>query len=162
MEKIIIVFSDSHGSSFNMSEIVSRYPNAECVIHLGDGVEEAYGLKLSPVTGLLCVMGNCDLFSREPTFNRVNICGLDIIMCHGDAYGVKFGVGRYESFAASTGCDIALFGHTHVPYENRITTEKGILTVLNPGSISRPVFGKPSYALIRVTDKGYTVQMRTV
>ena len=162
MEKIIVVFSDSHGSSFNMSEVMKRYPQAECVIHLGDGAEDTSYLSLSPLTGLLCVKGNCDTFSRELPYNRVNICGLDIIMCHGDAYGVKYGAGRYEAHAVASGCDIALFGHTHRPYKNVIETGGKSLTVFNPGSISRPFLGRPTYGLIKVDGDAFDVSVMNV
>ena len=162
MEKIIVVFSDSHGSSFNMSEVMKRYPQAECVIHLGDGAEDTSYLSLSPLTGLLCVKGNCDTFSREPAYNRVNICGLDIIMCHGDAYGVKYGAGRYEAHAVASGCDMALFGHTHRPYKNVIETGGKSLTVFNPGSISRPFLGRPTYGLIKVDGGSFDVSVMNV
>ena len=162
MEKIIIVFSDSHGSSFNMSETMKKYPNAECVIHLGDGADDTSYLALPPTTGLLCVKGNCDLFSREPAYNRVNLCGLDIIMCHGDAFGVKRGLDGYRAHAAAEGCDIALFGHTHTPLVERTDNGSRGLYLVNPGSISRPVTEKPSYAVIRVDGERFTVKINTV
>ena len=163
MQKTILVFSDSHGSSYNMQSVINRYPEIECVIHLGDGAEDTKYLSLPPVTGLLTVKGNCDVFLKEPALLRVQLCDLDFIICHGDAYGVKFGVQRYESFAVQSGCDIALFGHTHTPYLNEIKTENKTVYVCNPGSISRPVTGRPSYCVIKTDgEKNVTVQFETV
>ena len=108
------------------------------------------------------VKGNCDFGSKEPALLNVELCGLDFIICHGDAYGVKFGVGRYENFAVRSGCDIALFGHTHSPYYNEIKTGKKSVFICNPGSISRPITGRPSYAVIRVDGKNVSVTHETV
>ncbi|MBO4422468.1 MAG: YfcE family phosphodiesterase [Clostridia bacterium] len=157
-DKIIVVFSDSHGDPSNMIRVMKRYPTAECVIHLGDGADDTYYLPLPVTTGLLCVRGNCDLFSSEPAYNRVNICGLDIIMSHGSAYGVKYGADTFEAHALASGCDIALFGHTHKPYKNVLSAEGKSVTVFNPGSISRPASGPPSYGLITVTDRGCEIK----
>lgn len=162
MRKTVLVFSDSHGSVCNMQTVIDRYPEIECVIHLGDGAEDTKYLSLSPTTGLLTVKGNCDVFSKEPPMIRVTLCGVDFMICHGDAYGVRSGAGRYEASAVKSGCDIALFGHTHVPYHNEIRTEKKTVYVINPGSISRPVRGRPAYAVIRIDDGKITVSNETV
>ena len=152
MQKTILVFSDSHGRSFNMSETIKKYPDIECVIHLGDGADDTKYLTLSPTTGLLSVRGNCDSFSKEPRELFIELCGLQFLICHGDAYGVKFGVERYENYAVSRGADIALFGHTHTPYLNEIKTEKKTVYVFNPGSISLPFMSRPSYGVIKIDD----------
>lgn len=162
MIKTFLVFSDSHGSTFNMQNVINRYPEIECVIHSGDGADDTAYLTLPPATGLLAVKGNCDFSSKEPALLRVELCGLDFIICHGDAYGVKFGVQRFESFAAQSGCDIAIYGHTHVPYCNEIKTEKKTVYICNPGSISRPVMGRPSYAVIKTDGKNISIVHETV
>ena len=157
MDKLIVVFSDSHRSSFNMNEVMKRYPGAECVIHLGDGVDDTSYLSLGPATGLLTVRGNCDIMSDAPDIYRVDICGVDIIMCHGHAFGVKRGAESYEAYAVSRKCDIALFGHTHTPYKNVVVSGEKPVTVFNPGSISLPSSGRPSYGLIRIGEKGFDI-----
>ena len=162
MQKTFIVFSDSHGSSFNMQNVINRYPEIECVIHCGDGADDTKYLTLSPTCGLLTVKGNCDFYIKEPALLRVGLCGLDFIICHGDGYGVKYGTDRYESFAVSSGCDIALFGHTHTPYYNKIKTGDKTVYVMNPGSISRPHTGKPSYGVIKTDGSSVTVNIETV
>lgn len=163
MHKTFIVFSDSHGSSYNMQSVINRYPDIECVIHCGDGAEDTKYLSLPPTTGLLTVKGNCDTYSKESPILNVDLCGLDFIICHGDAYGVKYGLERYENFAVKSGCDIALFGHTHSPYYNEIKTEaKKTVYVCNPGSISRPFTGKPSYAVIKTDGKNVMITHETV
>jgi putative phosphoesterase len=162
MKKTIVIFSDSHGSSFNMSEVMKKYPDAECVIHLGDGAHDTSYLSLPPPTGLLTVRGNCDFMTDQPPFIRVNMLGLDFYICHGDAFGVKYGVKRYEDFAVSNVIDVALFGHTHTPYLNSIETEKKTVHVFNPGSISRPWTGKPSYGLVIVEDGKINILHKSV
>ena len=56
----------------------------------------------------------------------------------------------YLKTAKENNCDIALFGHTHIP---KTVYEDGIHLV-NPGSCSRAREGGPTYAVIDITDKG--------
>ena len=162
MQKTLLVFSDSHGTAFNISRVINQYPEIECVIHLGDGAEDMKYLSLPPTTGLLTVRGNCDFSSNEPKEIRVELCGFDFLICHGDAYGVKWGEERYEAHAVACGCDVALFGHTHMKYYNEIKTEKKTVYVCNPGSISRPWMGKPTYAVIKIDGEKISISHKTV
>lgn len=69
-----------------------------------------------------------------------------ILLAHGHSLGVKSGLTRLLYKAEEAGCRAALFGHTHRPYSG----QAGGIYLLNPGSLSRPGTGKPSYALLRL------------
>ena len=70
-------------------------------------------------------------------------------MCHGHRYGVKGGLGSLIASAMRKGCDIALFGHTHEPYEEYLPEYR--LWLFNPGSIAEPSHGDPSFGLLTLT-----------
>lgn len=63
----IIVFSDSHGGARCIAEALMMHPEAQAVIHLGDG-ERDMAAPGSPLEGkrLIAVSGNCDLYSDLP------------------------------------------------------------------------------------------------
>ena len=51
--------------------------------------------------------------------------------------------------AKEKGADIALFGHTHEPYEEYLP-EYG-LWLFNPGALSSPARGEPTYGLLTLS-----------
>ena len=73
-------------------------------------------------------------------------------MTHGHTMSVGYDNDRLLQAAKENGADIAMFGHTHLPY---LATEDGIM-LLNPGSLSKPrqEGWEPSYALLQTDDKG--------
>ena len=75
-----------------------------------------------------------------------------IFATHGHAYGVEWGIERLSYAALEEGCDIAMYGHTNVPE----IIQGDDITVINPGSISRPrqMNHKPSYILMELLDNG--------
>ena len=69
-------------------------------------------------------------------------------MTHGHLYDVGFDLFTLVDAAKEHGCDVALFGHTHVP-EN---TEFGSVKVLNPGTAGK---GRNlTYAVVEIFDNG--------
>ena len=167
----ILVFSDSHGETGDMRRIIEYvHPDAEYVIHLGDGAEDMERLSpFFPRQAFVGVKGNCDWFysSDYNGAHRVlDMEGVRIFICHGHRHGVK--KGDYSillSAANSLKADIALFGHTHYSEYTVFTKvgewdgqEKGaVLHVMNPGSVSRPRGGEingKSYGIIMLDGKG--------
>ncbi len=152
----IIVVSDTHGSYDRLYKIVmSNIQTADAFIHLGDCVEECKNL-ISNFPNLAArfyfVKGNCDFGSDAPAFKIIDIIpGHRIFAAHGDRYGVDFDTNIIVKAAREQGCDIVLFGHTHVRF---CSYEDGVY-ILNPGSASRPRDGKPaSYDFIDFTPAG--------
>ena len=167
----ILVFSDSHGESGDMKRIIeSVHPDAEYVIHLGDGAEDIERLSPHfPRQAFVGVKGNCDWlrgFDYNGDHRVLDMEGVRIFICHGHRHGVKNGgYSLLISAAITQNADIALFGHTHhseyltVPKPGRDDlNEKGaVIHILNPGSISRPRGGEiagKSYAVILLDGKG--------
>lgn len=80
---------------------------------------------------VLSVRGNCDLWGppRAETLLRT-FEGVRIFGTHGHRYGVKQGLLRFSLAAQEQQAQVALFGHTHIPYCRQ---EDG-LWLLNPGA----------------------------
>jgi putative phosphoesterase len=55
-------------------------------------------------------------------------------MCHGHRYSVYYDRYRLIAAAAAANADVALFGHTHVPF----SAQEGGIYLINPGSVGRP------------------------
>ena len=162
MERKIIVFSDSHGSTSNLQKIFSLHRDADAFIHLGDGASEFSRLcRLFDKVGY-SVLGNCDMgFScpgAQSPYAVYNIGGCGFFMTHGHLYGVKNGREGLVSFVRERfpDTDIILYGHTHARYESY----KDGIYIMNPGSCGRPRSGGPSYGIIDITEAG--IAMHTV
>ena len=133
----IIVLSDTHQYYRNFETIVLRHPDADMFIHLGDG-ESEYQLLCRNMPEVAdkfrYIKGNCDYGSEAPLTQTIDL------------------MPGHRVFATlEEGCDIALYGHTHV---SQCTYENGIY-VMNPGSASCPRDGNPpSYGILDVSSAG--------
>ncbi|MCM1164590.1 MAG: metallophosphoesterase [Lachnospiraceae bacterium] len=147
----ILVVSDTHRNYAALEDIVRKNPDADMLVHLGDGEREFAELgKAFPQLPMVYVGGNCDYGAHEQT-HIVQAGGMKIFCCHGHNHAVNGGVGLLVATAIMNGCKTALYGHTHV----RFAEEVGGVFVMNPGSPSEPRGGNPpSYGVIRLTDNG--------
>ena len=151
-----LVFSDSHGSYYNIRRVLSMHPDAEVVFFLGDGLSDLEPLVTDRSRAILAVRGNCDhsailgdVLCKKT--DAINIEGRRIAFTHGDLYGVKYGLDGVKKLACDMNADIVLFGHTHERLEKYITTDDGGFYLFNPGSIGG---FKPSYGIINIADSG--------
>ena len=146
----LLIFSDSHGNAEAMRRVLSRQPHApDAVLFLGDGLRDAASLE-DGRTLWYPVRGNCDWFSGDaPTERRLYLEGHELLLLHGHEHGVKGGVGALLAYAARTGADVVLFGHTHLPREEVIPAGEVLggvtltrpLYLFNPGSVREGSFG---------------------
>ena len=150
-----LVFSDSHRNTRNMMSALSSHPDAEVIFFLGDGLSDAELVASGDTArAWLAVVGNCDY---EPTFrasfvkktDAITLEGQKIVYTHGDLYGAKYGVGGLVKLASDTNARIVLFGHTHEPLEQYVSTDDGGFYLFNPGSI-----GGGSYGVILLRGDG--------
>lgn len=148
----ILVMSDTHGRRDLVQKCIGQHPDAEAVLFLGDVLSDIRGMeKIFPEKQFYSVKGNCDFGSDVPAQMLVTLQGTEILLTHGHAHGVNYGLDGLIGCARRTGAKIALYGHTHVPYNSY---HEGIY-VLNPGSLAFPRnFSKQSYGLIEITSKG--------
>ena len=145
-----LIFSDSHGKTKNMQEIIDRQGgDLHAVFFLGDGLRDVDSLD-SGSSELYYVRGNCDVFAPLAEDEElVFFGGVRIFMTHGHRYSVKSGYSAAAEKALRKGADILLFGHTHQPLCVLInegekigdTVAKKDLWIFNPGSIEEGHFG---------------------
>jgi putative phosphoesterase len=140
MTKIIII-SDVHFGAGSLKKIEKTILESDYCIFLGDGIGAVLNYKKRLGERLIMVKGNCD-FSTYPEEVILEIDGHKILVTHGHNYRVKTGLDNLYYRAKELEADIALFGHTHTPYQE---SEDGILFV-NPGSLGSPRLGEPTYA----------------
>lgn len=148
----ILVFSDSHGKSFNIGRAINMHPDAEVVIFLGDGIGDISSIEKGRLA-ILTVRGNCDwepMFSHISIMDSITLEGRKIVFTHGHHYGVKSGLGGLVALAGDTSADIVLFGHTHEPIEHY----DGGVYYFNPGTIGGVYTGRSTYGIITLRDNG--------
>lgn len=159
----IVVFSDSHGSSAGMLRAAHLHEaGADMFIHLGDGLSDIARLRSVTDKPIISVAGNCDGMymslsgDKTPQTCTIDAGGITLFICHGHTLGVKYSLEAIESEARAKGADIALFGHTHLPFQkySRSEEDDSSLYLFNPGSISLPRDGSPSYGLIEYRESG--------
>ena len=144
--------SDNHGWMEPISRLPSMFPEADYFLHCGDSREPAR--RYGPYAQ---VRGNNDFYD-VPEYRVLSIGSHRIFLTHGTRL-VYIGSCVYlAKKALEHGCDIALFGHTHVFCDQ---TAEGV-RCLNPGSIWHNRDGSdPSYMLIELEEDAVRVYRRT-
>lgn len=111
----ICVFSDSHGAYKNLIAVAEK-EHPDCVVFCGDGEKDIERFSQSfPDIRLYAVCGNCDFMSKFPDELSFSLAGINLFVCHGHMYKVKYehDLATLKAKARAVKADIALFGHTH-------------------------------------------------
>ena len=153
------VFSDSHGNVNAMKLLYASMGHLDAVFFLGDMTADIdvfmkLLLKEGDQTPVYHVRGNNDMYSKEPDFLIVPLEERTAFLTHGHLYRVRQGTDMLCQAARKAGCDIALYGHTHVRY---CSYDDGIF-VLNPGAVSGSYYGYLKTAAVLIID-GKLVRM---
>lgn len=168
----IIMLSDSHGNSEIFKQIITRYgKDCDAVIFCGDGASDLAHLledaensedirqAIPPV--IAYVQGNCDPVNyipmlkvspheKLPAFQVLHAAGKSIYVCHGHNENVNFTLFPLALRSEAEECQIAVYGHTHIP-DDQLESHKNI-RIYNPGSCSRPRGNFPaSFAILTIT-----------
>ena len=134
----ILLMSDSHGRNENVelaiAQVREEIGEFQMLIHLGD-VGDAR--EIETLAGVPCyiVRGNTDYDAKLLNANVIEAGGHRIFATHGHLYQVDMRLDLLRFAALENDCDIAMYGHTHVPY---LEEDPDDITILNPGSISKP------------------------
>lgn len=134
----ILIMSDSHGRNENVelaiAQVREEIGEFQMLIHLGD-VGDAR--EIESLAGVPCyiVRGNTDYDAKLLNANVIEASGHRIFATHGHLYQVDMRLELLRFAALENDCDIAMYGHTHVPY---LEEDPDDVTILNPGSISKP------------------------
>ena len=148
----VLIVSDTHKDNRNYFIALNRERPLDYVIHCGDCGGDESLLEVAAGCPLYVVAGNTDYYSSLPREIMTDIAGYKIMITHGHHYYVNDGNEILKDYAMGEGCNLAFYGHTHVPEID----EQDEITVVNPGSLSYPrQEGKrPSYAVMEIDRKG--------
>ena len=148
----ILVVSDTHGSMYHLERLLYERKDFARILHLGDIQGEADYLEALAECPVDIVAGNNDYEYDLPREKVITLGGHTIFMAHGHAHMVNYGMDRLISAAIQRRAELAIFGHTHVPFYDATRS----VTLLNPGSISRPRQANrlPSYAVLDIDREG--------
>lgn len=149
------VLSDTHTDELSETfrrTLTQRFVGCSAIIHAGDVTRmavldalEALGFAVWGVRGNMD--GHPEMRSL-PAKRTMTLGTVRVGVCHG--WGAPDGIRRriLESFRPDPP-SVIIYGHTH---EAADVTECGV-RFLNPGSATRPRFGRPSLGLLSVVDR---------
>ncbi len=155
----ILIVSDTHGRDTNLEFVVEKEAPFDMLIHCGDVEGREFFIEALAECPCCIVAGNNDFFSDLPREEEITLGGRKALVTHGHYYGVSMDLYGITEEAASRGCEIVLFGHTHRPTAERCN---GVLAV-NPGSLAYPrqQGRRPSYAVMEASRTcGVQVEIR--
>lgn len=161
----ILIMSDSHGRNENVelaiAQVREEIGEFQMLIHLGD-VGDAR--EIESLAGVPCyiVRGNTDYDAKLLNANVIEAGGHRIFATHGHLYQVDMRLDLLRFAALENDCDIAMYGHTHVPY---LEEDPDDVTILNPGSISKPrqADHRYTYMVMEIDDEDeVTYELRCV
>lgn len=114
--------------------------------HIRDGLLLAKQLNI-PVYG---VAGNCDSSEAGEKEQVIELCGRKFFLTHGHRWGVKRGLQSLYYRTQEVGAQVAVFGHTHIPFCQKIDD----IWMINPGSPTYPrgLSNRGTYAIISIED----------
>lgn len=152
----ILVISDTHGEFNSLKLAFEQHSDADMLIHLGDGERDFEDFSsLYPNLPAVYVKGNCDFGSHDMSRVVSTREGVRLYCCHGHTLVVKSTRNLLTALAKNEQCDVALYGHTHVPF---CELENGVY-VMNPGSASFPRGGSRASCGIIEIDKNRVITM---
>ena len=131
----ILVVSDSHGDNDAVFAAMEKAGDYNSLIHLGDVGANWHEIESRCPWPAYFVRGNCDYDYSLKQALVLSFGEHRIYCCHGHMQGVHGGLNILRYTALENECDIALYGHTHIPFLAEADED---VTILNPGSISRP------------------------
>jgi putative phosphoesterase len=149
----ILVISDTHRKLKNVIELLQGNHKFDRIFHLGDLVGDAQDLESIFNIPVDYVAGNCDWGQTQPYEKVVEIQEKIFLLTHGHHFFVKSGTHMLHELAKKEEHDVIMYGHTH---EAKIEYEKKCV-IFNPGSISLPRDGSPSFGVINIDSQGKIV-----
>jgi len=135
----ILALSDIHGNMPGIMAVLNwaagELADSDMAVFLGDGLRELAFAQQR--TGLSCewkkVRGNNDDSPVAPESEVFDFGGHRFFLCHGHRHALYSGFDKLALAAVKAGADTVLFGHIHVPFQEKVN---GLLLV-SPGGIGR-------------------------
>ena len=147
------LFSDSHGDHQALAQLLENMGYIDAACFMGDVARDAEFLRLALAAmpnhpQFFAVRGNNDYITTLPDDLLIELGGKRIWMEHGHRISSIMAL-AYRAMEHQA--EIALFGHTHVPYCEYVN---GVL-VINPGSAGNYCRGGAARAsLLIIDDRG--------
>ncbi len=129
----LLVLSDTHQNVDEIQKLSQIIDECDYLIHLGDCVYDMKAFYNKYPEKIYIVKGNNDFCSFTDSEIVLEIEGNKILLCHGHKYGVKSSLKYLCEYAKEKGCNIVLFGHTHIAQVKEIDG----ITLINPGTLRR-------------------------
>ncbi|CAN5797850.1 metallophosphoesterase family protein [soil metagenome] len=151
------VISDTHG--LLRPEVFEVFRGVDHILHGGDvgpaGILTELGA-LAPVTAVHGNTDGWDLRARLPQVATLQLDGFEIVVTHGDQFGVPTPTIIQAAFPSA---EIIVFGHTHRPVLTLVDT---VVTVMNPGGAGPRRFKLPPSVGILELEPGIPPRGRLV
>lgn len=146
----VLVVSDSHSRNDTLITVMDQV-KPDLMLHLGDSEDCDDMISAYADFPVVYVKGNCD-YGDLPISEEINLGRHRALLTHGHYFGVRLGLEGLTDAARERGCDVAMYGHTHLPE----ITEEGGVAVYNPGSISLPRQDgrEPTFIVIDIDKEG--------
>ncbi len=153
-ESLIGVISDTHIPTKKKeisTQVHEIFKSVDLIVHAGDLLTLEVVKELERIAPVVAVHGNMDtskVKEQLPQAVSLEIYSWKIGVIHDSVFPP---VGwRMKKVAKENHLDILIFGHTHRPF----LKSNGIL-IINPGSPTKPLWSKPSVALLKVDKYSY-------
>lgn len=151
----ILVISDSHGIKEELVEVLAYYRDkVDYIVHCGDSEYDSRDTAWGLVD--VVVRGNTDFDIDYPRASILKTKKSNMFVTHGHLYDVNLSRSDLAREAKEQGCNIALYGHTHVL---RVEEINGVVCI-NPGSLhhSRGRVLESTFAMLHIEDNMLTVK----
>lgn len=145
----IVVVGDTHGKVDSIYREVASIPAIDLLIHTGDHYQDGLFLAHELKVEGMVVVGNCDRGVDGPKILIKEVLGHKILVTHGHLQNVKTTMNNLYFQAKQSGCNMVFFGHTHVPYLEKVDN----IWFMNPGSPTYPRAKLSTYGLVEVEGK---------
>jgi putative phosphoesterase len=126
--------ADTHCPRLPFPEwLLPEFQGVDLILHAGDVVDAGVVARLRALAPVVVAAGNNDPPGAWPDVVRITLQGARLLLTHGHLGRGRSAAERVAGLAWGA-ADVAVFGHTHVPFEATL----GNLVLLNPGSAGDP------------------------
>ena len=162
----LMIASDIHGSAYWCKKMLKAFEQngAEKLILLGDilyhgprndlpkeyAPKEVITMLNEMKNEIYAVRGNCEAEVDQMVLQFPILADYALLVLDGKTFYATHGhVFNQDHLPPMQDGDILVHGHTHLLKAEKVETECGTITVLNPGSVSIPKGGNPNtYAIL--------------
>jgi len=134
----VLIISDSHNDYSSLDKIIRAESPFQYLVHCGDGIGDLFHVHIPEGVMVVPVLGNVDL-NRGYDMERLEfleINGWEIMVSHGDLFGVKDRYDLIYKAGEGHGVHAVLFGHSHRKYLG-----SGDPVLFNPGPANKGSYG---------------------